>query len=170
MEAVETKRLYEAMFLVDSAQAASDWDGTMGAIRTVLERAGAEIVLFKKWAEKKLAYNINHKDRGTYILIYFKADGARISGMEKDVRLSEKIMRVLILNAAERPQDCIDRDILHQQEESPEPAEGDKISDQEDTEEAASDFDEAEDVSETDFDDDTDTADPTDWSEKPTES
>ena len=38
------KKLYEAMFLVDSAQAASDWDGITGAIETILKRAEAEIV------------------------------------------------------------------------------------------------------------------------------
>ena len=38
------KRLYEALFLVDSGQAAADWDGVTGAITKVLDRAGAEVV------------------------------------------------------------------------------------------------------------------------------
>ena len=39
-----TKKLYEAMFLVDSAHAAADWDGVNETIKNILERAEAEIV------------------------------------------------------------------------------------------------------------------------------
>ena len=52
------------------------------------------MVAIRKWGERKLAYDIEHKTRGTYILAYFKADGRRIAGIEKDVLLSEKVMRV----------------------------------------------------------------------------
>jgi len=96
---VTVKRLYEGMFLVDSAQAAADWDGVLEAIRTVLDRAGAEIVSMRKWDERRLAYEIKGVSRGTYILTYFKVDGRKISEIERDVQLSERIMRAMILNA-----------------------------------------------------------------------
>jgi small subunit ribosomal protein S6 len=105
------KRLYEGMFLVDSALATADWEGTLASVENILKRADAEVVSLRKWDERKLAYDIEHKSRGTYILSYFKADTQRISGIEKDVQLSEKIMRVLILTTEGRPQDMIDRDI-----------------------------------------------------------
>lgn len=103
------KKLYEAMFLVDSAQAASDWDGIIGAIETILKRAEAEIVSMKKWDERRLAYDIQKKGRGTYILCYFRADGQKISAIERDVKLTERIMRVLILSAETRSQEDVDR-------------------------------------------------------------
>jgi small subunit ribosomal protein S6 len=106
-----TKKLYEAMFLVDSAQAGSDWDGTMAAINRVLERADAEVVTVRKWADRKLAYEIDHKSRGTYILCFFKADPSKISGMEKDVLLSEKIMRAMITTTDGRSENVLDKDI-----------------------------------------------------------
>ncbi|HUS72645.1 MAG TPA: 30S ribosomal protein S6 [Sedimentisphaerales bacterium] len=95
-------RLYEAMFLVDSAEGSQNQDEITGTIKTILERAEAEIVSIKKWDVRKLAYKINGKTRGTYILCYFKADGERIQNIEKDVQLSEQIMRVLILSAETR--------------------------------------------------------------------
>ncbi len=103
------KKLYEAMFLVDSAQAASDWDGITGAIETILKRAEAEIVSMKKWDERRLAYDIQKKSRGTYILCYFRADGQKISAIERDVKLTERIMRVLILSAETRSQEDVDK-------------------------------------------------------------
>jgi small subunit ribosomal protein S6 len=125
------QRLYEGMFLVDSAMAAADWEGTLGVIENVLKRANAEIVVMRKWDERRLAYEIDRKSRGTYILCYFKADTQRISGIEKDVQLSEKIMRVLILGTEGRPAEMVERDIsgLPKQEAAPESEsaeEGDK--------------------------------------------
>jgi len=94
------------MFLVDSSQAGADWDGIMAAIRTILEKAGAEIDSIRKWDDRRLAYEIKGKSRGTYILSYFRVDGERIQDIERSVQLSEKIMRVLILSAErQRPED-----------------------------------------------------------------
>ena len=119
METV-AKRLYEGMFLVDSAQAAADWDGTLSVISNILQRAEAEVVSMRKWQERKLAYEIDHKTRGTYILCYFKAEGARIAGIEKDVLLSEKVMRVLVLGTEKRPPEMIERDAtLAESEDKP---------------------------------------------------
>jgi small subunit ribosomal protein S6 len=106
LETVAKNKLYEGMFLVDSSQAGADWDGIIAAIRTILEKAEAEIDSIRKWDDRRLAYAIKGKSRGTYILSYFRVDGGRIQGIERAVRLSEKIMRVLILSAERlRPED-----------------------------------------------------------------
>jgi small subunit ribosomal protein S6 len=98
------------LFLVDSALAASDWEGVLGTIRSILEKAGAEIVSIKKWDECRLAYEIKRVSRGTYILVYFNVEGRRISQIERDVQLSERIMRVLILTTEKMEQQDIDKD------------------------------------------------------------
>ncbi len=96
-----TKKLYEGMFLIDTALAAADWDGVLGMIRKLLEKNEAEVVSLKKWEERRLAYDIQGKSRGTYILSYFKCDGDKLVGIERDAQLSEKIMRILVLKADE---------------------------------------------------------------------
>ena len=102
--------MYEGMFLVDSARAGADWDGTIAAIKKTLERAKVEIVSIRKWDDRRLAYEIQHVGRGTYILTYFRADGQRIQDIEKAVQLSEKILRVLILNAEHMTQEDMEKD------------------------------------------------------------
>jgi len=104
------KNLYEGMFLVDTALATSDWDGVLDMIKKILTKSGAEIVSIKKWDERKLAYEINKKSRGTYILCYFNVEGPKVSDIERDIRLSEKVMRVLILSTEPMSQEDIDRD------------------------------------------------------------
>lgn len=99
METVTANRIYEGMFLVDSALAGADWNRVISAIERIFERAGAEVISLKKWDERRLAYEIDHKDRGTYILTYFRVDGSKIQSIERDARLSDDLLRVLILNA-----------------------------------------------------------------------
>jgi len=103
------------MFLVDSAQA-QNWDTIIATIKTILERVEAEIVSMKKWDDRKLAYEIGGKTRGTYILCYFRADGERIRDIERDVHLSERIMRVLILCAETREKRDIEKDLISQKD------------------------------------------------------
>jgi len=139
------KKLYEAMFLVDSAQAQSDWDVVNATIKNILERAEAEIVSIKKWDERRLAYEIDGKARGTYILCYFKADGRKIGDIERDVQLSERIMRVLILCGDHLREEDVEEDTpairaeKHKQEaarEAAEKAEAEQESTQQVVEEA----------------------------------
>ena len=108
----DTKRLYEAMFLVDSAQAASDWGGVIASIEKILKKAERDIVSIRKWDERKLAYEIKGHSRGTYILCYFRANGEKIQDIERDVQLSEQIMRVLILSADHMTQEDIERNLI----------------------------------------------------------
>lgn len=116
------KKLYEAMFLVNAEQA-TDWEGINKTIKKILKRSKAEIVSIKKWDERKLAYEIKGQDRGTYILCYFKADAEKIQDIERDVHLSEQLMRVLILNAEARDKEDIEKDFSSQRETSAEQTE-----------------------------------------------
>ena len=93
------KQTYEAMFLVDSAEATANWSDIITAVNTVMERAEAEVISLRKWDERRLTYEIAGRKRGTYILCYFKSAPSVISGIERDVQLNESLLRVLILRA-----------------------------------------------------------------------
>ena len=92
-------RLYEAMFLVDTGDAAA-WDDLTKHLEGILGRVGAEVIGITRWDERKLAYPVNKHKRGTYVLSFFAArDGSGIAEIERDCRLSDKVLRVLILRA-----------------------------------------------------------------------
>jgi len=105
-----TKRLYEALFLVDAGEASSDWQGINDHIKKILERNEAEILSMRKWDDRPLAYPIMGKKRGVYILVYFNADSSKLAGMEHDIRLSERIMRSMILRGEHFTQADMDKD------------------------------------------------------------
>lgn len=89
---------YEAMFLLSQAQAA-DFGGAIAHINEILQRGHAEIVAMRKWDERRLAYEIRGNKRGVYILAYFKAPAGSLAHIERDCRLSERLMRSMILRA-----------------------------------------------------------------------
>ena len=97
--AENAKRLYEAMYLVDSAWATADWDGVIQAINTIMTRTQAEVVNIRKWDERRLCYDMAGRKRGLYILSYFYCLPEKITQIERDVQLNEMLLRVLVLRA-----------------------------------------------------------------------
>ena len=103
------KRLYEGLFLVDSAIAAGDWQLVNDTLHKILNKAEAEVVSFRKWDERKLIYDIGRVERGTYILVYFKCDPLRVHEIERDVQLSETLMRTMILRTDRMSAELIEK-------------------------------------------------------------
>ena len=89
---------YEAMFLFDNTNV-HQWGEMEAECRRLFERIDANVLVCVKFDERKLAYEINGRKRGTYVLTYFEADPQRIDDLERDGRLSELILRLLVLRA-----------------------------------------------------------------------
>ena len=91
--------MYEAMFVVDSGDAAQ-WDDLSKHLSGILTRHGAEVVGITRWDERKLAFTIARRKRGTYVLAFFAlVKGEPVMDIEHDMLLSEKILRSLVLKA-----------------------------------------------------------------------
>jgi small subunit ribosomal protein S6 len=90
--------LYEAMFLFDPTFAGS-LENCEAEIKRIIDRAEGELVFLRKWEERRLAFKLKGRKRGVYVLTYFKAPPAKITGMERDAMLSENVLRVLVLRA-----------------------------------------------------------------------
>jgi small subunit ribosomal protein S6 len=89
---------YEAMFLFDPTFGAS-FEACETEIKRLMERANAELLFCRRWEERRLAYKIKGRKRGVYVLVYFKALPDKIVPLERDVQISENILRVLVLRA-----------------------------------------------------------------------
>ncbi len=90
-------RLYEGMFVIESALADRDWDGCCAEIDSIIAKHGGKVVDLRKWDERRLAYEIKHVRRGTYILVHFEAEQATMEAMRRDFNMSDKILRQLVL-------------------------------------------------------------------------
>src|SRR5215216_6242623 len=89
---------YEAMFLFGAAFA-PEVDKAIATARGIIERHGGEVLVAKKWDERKLLYEIKGNKRGLYLITYFNAPSNAVAGIERDVNLSEDVVRVLVTDA-----------------------------------------------------------------------
>ena len=89
--------LYEGMFLLDTSKMSGDVPGTVAKLHSVLEKHHAEILASRPWDDRKLAYQIRNQKKGLYYLIYFRCDAKNLAELERDFKLNETIMRLLIL-------------------------------------------------------------------------
>jgi small subunit ribosomal protein S6 len=103
----ERTNIYEGMFLVPPAVAAN-LQAAVDHIHDLLRRADAELVAFRKWDERRLAYEIRGNKRGVYFLAYFKAPTDKMARLERDCNLSEQILRAMFLRADHLPADQIE--------------------------------------------------------------
>ena len=114
---------YEAMFVFDPTFGNS-YEKCETEIRRLLERARGEMIRCGKWDERRLAYRIKGRKRGVYVLAYFKAPPDGIAGLEHDAKLSEDILRLLVVRADHMTREAMEREYPVGSEERP-PATGD---------------------------------------------
>ena len=88
---------YEGMFLLDSAKVAVSWDDAVRHVHDILAKQNAEIVASRQWDERRLSYSVEGHKKGTYLLTYFKTEGANI---EKISRLSEDTLALVEIHAS----------------------------------------------------------------------
>ena len=91
---------YEAMFLFPPSgtmelQACTDY------AKSMVERHGGQIIVLKKWDERKLSYELGGQKRGLYLICFFRAEGKAVAGIERDARLSEQVLRLLVTRCDE---------------------------------------------------------------------
>jgi small subunit ribosomal protein S6 len=86
------------MFLFDSARV-QEWAAVEAELKRLFERIGATQRVAIKFDERKLSFEINKRKRGLFVLTYFDADTQKIGDLERDARLSEVLLRLLVLKA-----------------------------------------------------------------------
>ncbi len=90
-----TSNMYEGLFLFPQA-AISNLNAASSHVQEMLTKVGAELVSFKKWDDRRLAYPIKGNKRGVYFLAYFKLEGPTVSTLERNLLLSEEVLRFMI--------------------------------------------------------------------------
>ena len=87
--------------------ASSDLKAAQEHVEYLIGRGEGEIISLAKWDERRLAYEIKGNRRGLYFLTYFKATGEGAIEIERQVNLSEQLLRAMILKADLVPADVI---------------------------------------------------------------
>lgn len=96
------RHVYEGMFLLDSNRWSNNPHGISSEMTALLEKQGAEVLAARPWDERRLAYPIKGQRKGVYWLSYFRVDGDRLGEIERQCRLSDTVLRQLILKVDDK--------------------------------------------------------------------
>ncbi|WP_296697594.1 30S ribosomal protein S6 [Algoriphagus sp.] len=89
------QRNYETVFILTPVLSDVQMKDTVDKFVNLLKEEGADVINVENWGLKKMAYNIEKKTTGFYVLVEFKADPTIIRKFELEFRRDEKVMRFL---------------------------------------------------------------------------
>jgi small subunit ribosomal protein S6 len=85
------------MFLLDNQVVREDWKKAKSIVIDLIAKHGGTVKSARRWDERKLAYPIRNRHRGTYLLAYYEMDGASGPNMRRDLDLNERVLRYLLV-------------------------------------------------------------------------
>ena len=92
---------YEVMFIIDPTLEDDKKDATVEAVKGIIAAEG-EVGNVDVWGMKKLAYPIQKKTEGYYVVIEFAAQPTLPKELDRRLKISDNVMRHLIVNKDEK--------------------------------------------------------------------
>ena len=92
---------YEVMFVIDPAIEDDKKEATIEAVKGIIAAEG-EVGNADVWGMKKLAYPIQKKTEGYYVVIEFKAQPTLPVELDRRLKISDNVIRHIIINKDEK--------------------------------------------------------------------
>ena len=93
-------RDYELLFVLDPSLDEEQKAALIETVKSIIT-AGGEAGEADVWGERKLAYSINKKSTGYYVVMPFKADAELPKELDRRLRINENVMRHIIVSQDE---------------------------------------------------------------------
>lgn len=87
---------YETIFIIDASLDEESVKGLQDKFTSLIEKNG-EIESIDEWGKRRLAYEINDKTEGFYVLVNFKADPEFPKELERQYKITEGILRTIVI-------------------------------------------------------------------------
>ena len=87
---------YEVVFVLDPAQGEEAVAAQVANFKTLIEQNASNVEV-EEWGSRKLAYPINYKNEGYYVLMTFTSEPAFPRELDRKLRIADGIMRSLIV-------------------------------------------------------------------------
>ena len=87
---------YEVVFIIDPAQGEEAIAATVAKFRALAEQNGSDVVV-DEWGKRRLAYAIDYKTEGYYVLMSFTSAPAFPKELSRVLGITEGIMRSLVV-------------------------------------------------------------------------
>ena len=95
------KRTYEVMYIVDPETPSDRVEKLNDAVSKLIEKEGGEIIRMDNIGLKTMAYPIQKKQEGHYVLFEIQGSGQEIAELERRMRVNDMIMRYITVRVDE---------------------------------------------------------------------
>ena len=92
---------YEVMLILDLALEDDRKDATVETVKGIIAAEG-EVGNVDTWGMRKLAYPIQKKSEGYYVVIEFKAQPTLPKELDRRLKISDNVIRHMIVNKDEK--------------------------------------------------------------------
>jgi small subunit ribosomal protein S6 len=94
-------RNYEGIFIINPDLAGDAAKSIVGQVQEMVTKNGGRVDNIQEWGKRRLAYKINKKQEGNYLLLNFQMDSKQTKRLEQALRLNDNVMRYLLVNKDE---------------------------------------------------------------------
>lgn len=92
---------YEVMFIIDPVLEEEKKEATVETVKQIISADG-EVSKVDVWGMRKLAYPIQKKNDGYYVVVEFKASEDLPKELDRRLKISDNVMRHMIINKDEK--------------------------------------------------------------------
>ncbi len=88
------------MVIVDEDADDPQVEAVIERITQILTEGGGEVAGVDRWGKRKLAYEIDRKTEGIYLVITFQADSEAVAELERVLALADEVIRFKVVRKA----------------------------------------------------------------------
>lgn len=89
---------YELMYIIDPTLEQDKKDAAVEAVKEIVTNNGGEVSDVNVWGMKKLAYPIEKKEEGYYVVMEFKANTDVPKELDRRLKISDAVIRHQTIN------------------------------------------------------------------------
>lgn len=90
-------KAYEALYVLDTELDDESRQKLIERFKGIVENGG-ELVKIDEWGRRRLAYPINKKTEGYYVLMEFNSDSNVQAELERVFKITDGVMRYIVVN------------------------------------------------------------------------
>jgi small subunit ribosomal protein S6 len=95
-------RIYEELFIVRPDTTEEAIDAFVEQVKTVITSGGGTVDAVEKWGVRKLAYRVQKRAEGFYVLIKFTAAPTVAKEVERRMRVTDAVMKWITVRTDEK--------------------------------------------------------------------
>ena len=97
----KTTEKYEVLYVLNPNLTEEETQAIVEKFKTLIEQNGT-VDEMEEWGKRKLAYEINYLTEGYYVLVTFKGPSELPREIERNMGISEDVLRCLIIKLEEK--------------------------------------------------------------------